>query len=967
MRLFAKSLVASTIAGLLTACGGGDGGGSATSPATPSTPTKVTLTGFVTESQPVKATVDQTVKTEVRLLVGEEVVARSAIKIHAGERQPRYLLEVDPATLGEGLPMTIEAVSVISPREQEANARTAEQAQTEDQASSETREVLLYRNAIGTKLPLLAADKNNDKFITHDEWLPLTFSQTNSLFVALDPSGEQSALELMNEHGRERIMAIAALLHAIADPFDREEQIELTSLNLSTAALIDALLKNENMAAATTEEETPWLDRVSNTYQAMAQTHQVALPDGWQKRIKDKWIEMHAVKQSNVLREVLDNSYPTRTLVLRGETVSGMKNPQISLQMGSYPNDPLANSHYDNPLKPKRPLLVPITPVGEEKSSTAIEGANRQFEFRVTLRDTAQGFETCQPTANGVYVYYDKNADLTKPSAHPTDNMQDLLTVIAFDPDSGVEMRSYLGAFCELARADIDKNQDGIVTAEEFPRLKVSFENNAHALLAERSGLMHHGGGQYAKPVKQTAIDELFAKHTPEMVQLMSSIVAMQMASAENQALPAIDNASDFFRTAAQLLDLDYNAQYRMYSKSNILPEPFQVIQLLKNIADVAHHMEDNEATINTLLTWSAQAFTHLSQFAADNQIAADLNTAINAGNSWLPAEPVNGLESICSTEFAEDQIRGIALRGRGDDWLTLEWLPQGTSGYTVYWDTKPFSQLSEATNQTKSATHRVTLNGLTPFTRYYFQIAHDGTPSAQFNVRVSDAGLTNPHLFDSDFSCDPMSGYARNSNIDGYQSLSFLKVDAQGERLSRQDLPYVATPHSCAVETKTGRTWAVPNSEMVEGDRIRHWYSIDNRYLHGDNLAVTDDQYNGFCVATNGEVYRQDKARHCTVNQLVQRANEAKLCDITDWRLPTYEETLNIMTLKGKPQLNFDDDFFPNIDGNMLWMKQENPDVKTLANLLFPTSWNARTQLEGKEVPHQVMLVSDGLKVNQE
>ncbi|MFS2263852.1 DUF1566 domain-containing protein [Vibrio vulnificus] len=111
----------------------------------------------------------------------------------------------------------------------------------------------------------------------------------------------------------------------------------------------------------------------------------------------------------------------------------------------------------------------------------------------------------------------------------------------------------------------------------------------------------------------------------------------------------------------------------------------------------------------------------------------------------------------------------------------------------------------------------------------------------------------------------------------------------------------------------------------------------------------------------------RQDKARHCTVNQLVQRANEAKLCGITDWRLPTYEETLNIMTLKGKPQLNFDDDFFPNIDGNMLWMKQENPDVKTLANLLFPTSWNARTQLEGKEVPHQVMLVSDGLKVNQE
>ncbi|HAS6348566.1 TPA: DUF1566 domain-containing protein [Vibrio vulnificus] len=966
MRLFAKSLVASAIAGLLTACGGGDGGGSTASPTAPSTPTKVTLTGFVTESQPVQTTVDQTVKTEVRLLVGEKIIARSAPQIHAGEHQPRYLLAVEPNTLSENLPMAIEAVSIISPREQKADARAAEQEQTADQTVLETREVLLYRNAIGTKSSLLSADKNNDKFITHDEWLPLTFSQTNSLFVALDPSGEQSSLELMNEHGREKIMALAALLHTIFDPFDNEKQVALSSLDMEKALLIDALLKHE-MIASPLVDGTRWLDLVSSAYEQMAQEQEIVLADGWQKRIEDKWIEMHAVKQSNVLREVLDNSYPTRTLVLRGETVSGMKNPQISLQIGSYPNDPLANSHYDNPLKPKRPLLVPITPLGGEKPSTAIEGANHQFEFSLTLSDIAHGFDTCQPTGNEVYVYYDQNEDLTKPSTHPTDNMQDLLTVIAFDPDTGVEMRSYLGAFCELAREDIDKNQDGIVTADEFPRLKISFENNAHALLAERSGLMHHGGGQYAKPVKQTAIDTLFAKHTPDMLQLMSSIVAMQMSSARNDKLPAIDNASDFFRTAAQLLDLDYNAQYRMYSKSNILPEPFQVIQLLKNIADVAHHMEDTDTTINTLLKWSAQAFSHLSQFPADTKMASDLNKAIDSNTSWLPAEPINGLESICSTEFAQDQIRGIAVRGRGDDWLTLEWEPQGNSDYTLYWDSKPFANLNDAANQTASAEHIVTLTGLTKFTRYYFQIAHKGAPSAQFDVRIGDAGLTNPHLFDSDFSCDPMSGYARNSNADGYQSLSFLKVDAQGERLTRQDLPYIATPHSCAVESKTGRTWAVPNSEMVEGDRIRHWYSIDNRYLHGDNLPVTDDQYNGFCVAINGEVYSQDKARHCTVNQLVQRANESKLCGITNWRLPTYEETLNVMTLKGKPQLNFDDDFFPNIDGNMLWMKQENPDVKALANLLFPTSWNVRTQLEGKEVPHQVMLVSDGLTVNQE
>ncbi|HAS8382644.1 TPA: fibronectin type III domain-containing protein [Vibrio vulnificus] len=962
MRLFAKSLVASTIAGLLTACGGGDGGGSATSPATS---TKVTLTGFVTPSQATPLNSHETTTTEVRLLAGEEIVARSTAKRHAGEHQPRYLLEVDPAKLSDALPLTIEAVSVVYPLESSNEVRTSSTATTNTEKTA-IREVLLYRNAIGAKKPLLAADKNSDSFITHDEWLPLTFSQTNSLFVALDPSGERSALELMDEHGREKIMAIAALLHTISDPFDSEKQVALSSLEMEKASLIDALLKHETIAAPLTEGAR-WIDVVSSVYEQMAQNQAIVLAEGWQKRIEDKWIEMHAVEQSNVLREVLDNSYPTRTLVLKGETVSGMKNPQISLQIGSYPNDPLASSHYDNPLKPKRPLLLPITPAGAVKSSTAIEGANRQFELRLTLRDTANGFDACQPTGNEVYVYYDKNEDLTKPSAHPTDNMQDLLTVIAYDPASGVEMRSYLGAFCELASADIDKNQDGIVTADEFPRLKISFENNAHALLAERSGLMHHGGGQYAKPVKQAAIDTLFAKHTPEMLQLMSSIVAMQMASAHNNKLPAIDNASDFFRTAAQLLDLDYNAQYRMYSKSNLLPEPFQVIQLLKNISDVAHHMEDTDTTINNLLKWSAQAFSNLSQFPADTKMASELNTAMDSNTSWLPTEPINGLESICSTEFAQDQIRGIAVRGRGDDWLTLEWQPQGNSGYTLHWDTKPFTNLSEAANQTTAEKNITTLTGLTKFTRYYFQITHKGTPSAQFNVRIGDAGLTNSHRFDSDFGCDPMSGYARNSNADGYQSLSFLKIDAQGERLARQDLPYIATPHSCTVESKTGRTWAVPNSEMEEGDRIRHWYGIDNRYLHGDNLAVNDDQYNGFCVALNGDVYSQDKARQCTVNQLVQRANESKLCGISEWRLPTYEETLNILTLKGNPQLNFDDDYFPNLDGNMLWMKQENPDVQTHANLLFATSWNVRTRLGERKSPHQVILVSDGIKVDQE
>lgn len=1001
MKLFARSVVASAVIGLLSACGGGGGGSDSAS--NPTKTRSVELAGYVSKSS-------VSSQVEVRVYQADKLITSVQLEPSNSPFQQSYSLTLSNQNITSDAPLTLKAYAL--------NDEQNNQPRSLALVASPQPEQLLFSTQIGTFDQLINADKNQDGYVTSQEHLPVTLSALNSLFSELDGSGQKSAVQLMTDSDREQLMAISAVLHSIYDPSNQDPSEQLPHHNLSsnqwaqlllralegvespdenwlveaskvyanTALLINTIIQAadeldsqdidvpinvDSLLQALADQ--PTLDHLESLATLNQETHQA-----WLDHIQRKSVEMIAVDQKNIVRQVLDSSFPTRTLTFRGQVVQGLIDPYVSLQIGAFENNPEYPDHYTDTRKPLRPQILPITAEGGRQTSTEIAANDNEFEFTITLRDTGFGFENCKPTGLGVGVYSPDN-DLTKPPTHPSDNMQDLLTVIVQDKSSLVEMRSYLGAFCELASESVDVNQDGIVTSEELPRLNVSFENAAHAIIAERSNLVYHGGAQKVKPVSQAGIAQLFETHVSDeggegntekrdsLLELTTTLLAMQIASAHDSSFPPVDSAGDFFKSMGQLMGLDYNADYRMYGKSNILPEPHQVIASLKNITDVAHSLYDNDTTVNTLIKQSIALIEQQSQFDSDKALAQAVKRSISDSteSNWLPAEPINGLESVCVDQFSDDQIRNIYVRGQGEDWVTLEWQDQNSDQYTVHWDSAPFSELNSAHSATTDE-NRITIRGLTKYQNYHFQIAHSGTPSVPFPIYQGGAGLTNTALFDSDPSCDPMTGKARNSNSDGYKALSFLKVNQLGDSLKRQDLPYSVNPHACTVETKSGRTWAVPNAETIEGDRIRHWYSIDNRYLHGNDITVKDDNFNGFCADVDGNVFESEKAQFCNTNAIVERANEQKLCGISNWRLPNYTELTNILTLSGNPRLNFDDAFFPNLDNVKLWTSQQNIAASALAHTIHPNSWDVRAPIDWRTTPHSLMLVSNGLEVEE-
>lgn len=949
MQFFTKGMLTAAVTGMLAGCGGG---GSSDDSQVASVPTKtqsVSLTGLIAGAD--TSSGDQV----VRLYAGEKLLASGPAEIQPGEYQPRYTLDVSGSAVDNHTPLSLVAVH------QPSASAGAESLSAQPLSSQTAEEQELFTTRLGTMARLKANDANRDGFITHQEHLPLTLSATNMLFSELDKSAQLSAREIIQQHGRDRVMAIAALLHSVSDPADTKTSARLHGLGMSLQALTGKLLNSASLQNSQTS--TDWLQHASTAYEDITSDKQ--LPSVTKEHITKTHTEMINLSYNNVLRDILDSSYPSRTLTLRGKVAQGLIDPQVSLQLGAYANNPNnSNSHYDDSARPERPVKLPLVQQGDNRTTRRVPAVNNQFEFSVTLTDTAESFTSCQPSGAGVSIFANPG--------HPSDNMQDLLTVIVEDLATGIEMRSHLGAFCELAGSNIDTNGDGMVTTKEFPRLNISFEHAAHALLTERSSLTSYGSASGVKPVSQLAIAQLMTQHRQDyhaQIEALSVIMAMQIASYTDASLPAPDSSFDFFATTASLLGLDYGKPFRMYATNNIVPDAHAIIEQLNNLADIRQTLSDSGISLGQLLTRSAKQLSVMSQFGQDQTNAENITKGHSA---WLPETSIDGLASVCRDKFTADQIRGIAVRGQGlnktatQGWLTLDWTASNSREYTVYWDTKPFTAIADAARHITSTTPQVTIRGLIPYTRYYFRIGHQGEPSHPFDIYLGGAGLVNTTA-DEDTGCDLMTGLAHNSNADGLKSMSFLKVDQHGQRLKRQDRPYQEQPHHCSVEAKHGRTWAVPNTVADNEDRIRHWYGIDNRYVHGDHLEVGDDQFNGFCVDTSGSVYRQDKTIHCTVAKAVERANQQNYCGISDWRLPTYAEITNILELEDTPPGQFDNAFFPNLDNTRLWIKQASPHVDTHAFYIQPNT-DTRSIDSGiapRKQPHQLMLVSDGLQLS--
>lgn len=132
-----------------------------------------------------------------------------------------------------------------------------------------------------------------------------------------------------------------------------------------------------------------------------------------------------------------------------------------------------------------------------------------------------------------------------------------------------------------------------------------------------------------------------------------------------------------------------------------------------------------------------------------------------------------------------------------------------------------------------------------------------------------------------------------------------FKKLDAAGDVLAAdlQVLTRDESDWSCVTDASSDLTWQVL---QANGD-----FAFDSTYYWGDRALNHRDYMPASCALD----------KNCNTDNLVEIANEQKLCGKTDWRMPTRNEWKTVLTTEmlndEKRQSPIDRFFFPYLDAN--------------------------------------------------
>ncbi len=132
-----------------------------------------------------------------------------------------------------------------------------------------------------------------------------------------------------------------------------------------------------------------------------------------------------------------------------------------------------------------------------------------------------------------------------------------------------------------------------------------------------------------------------------------------------------------------------------------------------------------------------------------------------------------------------------------------------------------------------------------------------------------------------------------------------FKKLDAAGDVLAAdlQVLTRDESDWSCVTDASSDLTWQVL---QANGD-----FAFDSTYYWGDRTLNHRDYMPASCALD----------KNCNTDNLVEIANEQKLCGKTDWRMPTRNEWKTVLTTEmlndEKRQSPIDRFFFPYLDAN--------------------------------------------------
>ena len=194
---------------------------------------------------------------------------------------------------------------------------------------------------------------------------------------------------------------------------------------------------------------------------------------------------------------------------------------------------------------------------------------------------------------------------------------------------------------------------------------------------------------------------------------------------------------------------------------------------------------------------------------------------------------------------------------------------------------------------------------------QFHFMFSSENTTFSKGEMSPELAASKYNHQFKIEYKIGntqyDVSGHALPlyTKEEGDIAVRFSKIDAEGQVLndSSQVLPIKEQGWSCVVDNETTLTW---QTLQASGD-----YAFDSTYYWGDRTINHRDHSKAVCSL----------GADCNTDNLISSANTAKLCGISDWRLPTKKEWQSLLDLKmlsDDQRLSpIDSFYFPYFDAN--------------------------------------------------
>jgi hypothetical protein len=141
-------------------------------------------------------------------------------------------------------------------------------------------------------------------------------------------------------------------------------------------------------------------------------------------------------------------------------------------------------------------------------------------------------------------------------------------------------------------------------------------------------------------------------------------------------------------------------------------------------------------------------------------------------------------------------------------------------------------------------------------------------------------------------------------SEVDGHAGFSFSKRDNNNNLLKSQDDNFAFNQPACIFDNVTKLYWESKTGAGLHNDQDLFTWFNSNEIKNGGVSGTKNSDTNQTCDGFSGT----DSTTYCNTEAFISRVNTEGLCSFADWRLPTAEELLSLMSYDKEKDTSGDD-----------------------------------------------------------